>query len=107
MGRPRCDPFDAKALSKAIDAGEVTALRAYAAYASVAARPYARASWEKFINKSRGLPAQSKPKIHISVDDDDDTPNYWNKLSPVKPANVLTTIAEKASLSIKAGALYV
>ena len=107
MGRPRCDPFDAKALSKAIDAGEVTALRAYAAYASVAARPYARASWEKFINKSRRLPAQSKPKNHISVDDDDDTPNYWNKLSPVKPANVLTTIPEKASLSIKAGALYV
>jgi CRISP-associated protein Cas1 len=107
MGRPRCDPFDAKALSKAIDAGEVTALRAYAAYASVAARPYARASWEKFINKSRRLPAQSKPKNHIPVDDDGETPNYWDKLSPVKPSNVLTTITEKASLSIKAGALYV
>jgi hypothetical protein len=107
MGRPRCDPFDAKALSKAIEAGEVTSLRAYAAYASVAARPYARASWEKFINKSRFLPAQSKPIKHISVDDDDETPNYWDKLSPVKPSKVLTTITEKASLSIKAGALYV
>jgi CRISP-associated protein Cas1 len=107
MGRPRCDPFDAKALSKAIDAGEVTALRAYAAYASVAARPYARASWEKYINKSRRLPAQSKSKEPVPIEDDDDTPNYWDKLSPVKPANVLTTINEKASVSVRAGALYV
>jgi hypothetical protein len=72
MGRPRCDPFDAKALSKAIDAGEVTSLRAYAAYASVAARPYARASWEKFISQSRHLPAQSKSKEPVPIEDYDE-----------------------------------
>ena len=46
MGRPRCDPFDAAAIIVAIGKGETTPLRAYQAYASTAARPYSRASFE-------------------------------------------------------------
>lgn len=52
MARSRCDPFDALAISTAIKAGETTPLRAYEAYASTAARPYARASWEVMLKQA-------------------------------------------------------
>jgi CRISPR-associated endonuclease Cas1 len=110
MGRPRCDPFDA--VTQAIEAGETTPLRAYEAYASVAARPYARASWEIFVSQARRCapikqPPDQKSGCLVLSDDDDGVPDYWDKLSPVKPTNVLTTISDRASVSVKAGALYV
>ena len=49
MGRPRCDPFDAAAIIAAIGKGETTPLRAYQAYASTAARPYARSTFEIYL----------------------------------------------------------
>ena len=104
MGRPRCDPFDANAVAQAIEAGETTPLRAYEAYASVAARPYARASWENIVKQSRRSGEVTRPTV---IDDDDEKPNYWDTFSPVKPTNVLTTVADKASLTVKSGALYV
>jgi CRISP-associated protein Cas1 len=104
MGRPRCDPFDAKAIAQAIEAGETTPLRAYEAYASVAARPYARASWENIVKQSHRSGEVTRPTV---TDDDDERPNYWDTFSPVKPTNVLTTVADKASLTVKSGALYV
>ena len=55
MGRPRCDPFDAAAIIAAIGEGETTPFRAYQAYASTAARPYARASFETYLRRHERL----------------------------------------------------
>ena len=59
MGKTRCDPIDTKAtLSALAESGcgligpsrdAALLRRLYADYASVAARPYARASWEKVL----------------------------------------------------------
>ena len=66
MGRPRCDPFDANAIALAIETGETTPLRAYEAYASVAARPYARSSWEVLLKNCKHIKTDSKPPLTIT-----------------------------------------
>ena len=84
-------------------------LRLYRDYASKAARPYARSSWEAAIkqaqrghiredeNKPPVLP--SAPRVLARV--------YWEAQAPVKPARVLTLTAESPSLRVKGGALHV
>lgn len=71
-GRPRCDPIDYASVLAALEAGNSEAsttgqagadplatrllmMQLYRAYASVAARPYARASWEGMIPTGCGL----------------------------------------------------
>ena len=61
MGRPRCDPFDAAAIIAAIGKGETTPLRAYQDYASMAARPYARASFETVLQRHQRLAPSREP----------------------------------------------
>lgn len=108
MGRPRCDPIDVNSVLSALAAGG-TMLRLYRDYASTAARPYARSSWEAAIkqaqrghiredeNKPPVLP--SAPRVLARV--------YWEAQAPVKPARVLTLTAESPSLRVKGGALHV
>jgi CRISPR-associated endonuclease Cas1 len=103
MGRPRCDPFDANAVALAIEAGETTPLRAYEAYASVAARPYARSSWEVLLNNYKDIETDGKPPLTITHTNGQ--ASYW--FDPVKPSNILTTTFDYASLKVKGGALFV
>src|SRR6202453_4137613 len=103
MGRPRCDPFDANAVALAIEAGETTPLRAYEAYASVAARPYARSSWEVLLKNNKGIETDNKPILTIKHAKAQ--ASYW--FDPVKPSNVLTTTFDNASLKVNGGALIV
>jgi CRISPR/Cas system-associated endonuclease Cas1 len=103
MGRPRCDPFDANAVALAIEAGETTPLRAYEAYASVAARPYARSSWEVLLNNYKDIETDGKPPLTITHTNGQ--ASYW--FDPVKPSNILTTTFDNASLKVKGGALFV
>jgi hypothetical protein len=110
MGRPRCDPFDANAVALAIEAGETTPLRAYEAYASVAARPYTRSSWEVLLKNNKGIQNNNKPIPAIKdakamTGSSPVTKGYW--FDPVKPSNVLTTTFDNASLKVKGGALIV
>jgi hypothetical protein len=63
LGRPRCDPFDATAIIAAIGRGETTPLRAYQAYASTAARPYARASFESDLRRHERLGTSPEPGL--------------------------------------------
>jgi CRISPR-associated endonuclease Cas1 len=103
MGRPRCDPFNANAVALAIEAGETTPLRAYEAYASVAARPYARSSWEVLLKNCKGVETDNKPTLTIKHAKTQAA--YW--FDPVKPSNILTTTFDNASLKVKGGALIV
>jgi CRISPR-associated endonuclease Cas1 len=103
MGRPRCDPFNANAVALAIEAGETTPLRAYEAYASVAARPYARSSWEVLLKNCKDIETDSKPTLAIKYAKPQ--ASYW--FDPVKPSNILTTTLDNASLKVKGGALIV
>jgi CRISPR associated protein Cas1 len=97
--RHRCDPFEVSAVRNAIASGETTALAAYRAYASTAARPYARSSWEVMLRSRK--PAPIRPV----------TPPVPQKLasksaSPIKPSNVLTLTGENVGLSVNRGALH-
>ena len=56
----RRDPFEVSAIRAKIAKGETTERGAYAAYASTAARPYARSSFDVLL-RSRNLPAESAP----------------------------------------------
>jgi len=115
MGRPRCDPFDAAAILAAIVCGETTALRAYREYASTAARPYARSTWEMMLKKSKA--GRREPSFFVFPPPLQKT--AWGsprraqgrlsgrcgKPPPVKPSNVLTLTGDSVSLSVKRGAL--
>jgi CRISPR-associated protein Cas1 len=114
MGRPRCDPFDALAIIAALDKCETTPLRAFQDYASIAARPYARATFELLIAKAKrevaGGPARpdiaapnSSPSL---VEQDEASDAFWAEHLSVKP-RVLTTMSDNASLRVKGGALIV
>ena len=97
MTRARCDPFDAPAIRSAIAKGETTERRAYEAYASTAALPYARSSFDVML-RSRKPPAPPLPRP-IQVQ------KRVGKAPPVKPSNVLTLTGGSVSLSVKRGAL--
>jgi hypothetical protein len=68
MSRPRCDPIDTAAVAKALGEG-VPARRLYAEYASVAARPYARSSWEQLVKGAKNKSTADETKdIFASID---------------------------------------
>jgi CRISP-associated protein Cas1 len=113
MGRPRCDPFDAAAIIAAIGKGETTTLRAYQAYASTAARPYARASFETVLQRHQRLAPSREPgpavppaphAIHAAADAESNA--FWGARLAVK-SRVVTTEADNASLTVKGGSLFV
>lgn len=113
MGRPRCDPFDAAAIIAAVGKGETTPLRAYQAYASTAARPYARASFETVLQRHQRLALSREPgpsvrpaphAIDAAADAESDA--FWGTRLVVK-SRVVTTEADNASLTVKGGSLFV
>jgi CRISPR-associated endonuclease Cas1 len=103
MPRPRCDPFDANAVALAIAAGETTPLLAYEAYASTAARPYARSSWEVLLKTNMGIATNTKPSLTIMHTTNQ--ASYW--FDHVKPSNILTTTFESNDLKVRGDALIV
>jgi hypothetical protein len=97
MARPRCDVFDAAAAREAIADGRVTARQVYEAYCATAARPYARSTWELMLRRSHEAPGSKSPGVSAP----------WPDLANAKPAHVLTTMSDRASLKVRAGALIV
>jgi hypothetical protein len=98
--RPRCDPIDIPAIRAAIAKGETTERRAYQVYASTAARPYARSSFDvmlraRTLRQTQGQPAERAFSIQPAL----------GRATPVKPSKVLTLTGDSASLSVKRGAL--
>jgi CRISPR-associated endonuclease Cas1 len=93
-----CDPIDIPATLLALAAGKPRRI-IYAEYASVAAVPYARASWEVVLRQGRQQPPPPKPKsrLHAIVEDG----------GPIKPSTVLALVSDAPSLTIKGGALHV
>jgi hypothetical protein len=63
MGRPLRDPFDMLAIIADLDAGKTRPLKAYQEYASVAARPYARSTFELLLQQAR---RGASRKVHAS-----------------------------------------
>ena len=99
MGRPRCDVFDPPAIRAAIAKGETTERGAYEAYASTAARPYARSSFDIMLRSRRPLAESVLPPLRPVASVSRKGP------TPVKPSNVLTLTGDSVSLSVKRGAL--
>jgi CRISP-associated protein Cas1 len=114
MGRHRCDPFDALAIITALDEHKTTPLKAYQDYASVAARPYARATFELLMAKAKRKAADGPDRSDVAVanaspslaEQDDASDAFWAEHLPVKP-RILTTLSDNASLRVKGGALIV
>jgi hypothetical protein len=105
MGRARCDPFDAPLIIAALDNREITSLKAYQEYASVAARPYARSTFELLLQQARrgasrkvyaSGPAATETQLS-AADQDAASDAHWAEYLPVKP-RVLTTVSDNASL---------
>jgi len=99
--RPRCDPFDATAIRAAVARGETTERRAYEAYASTAARPYARSSFDVMLRSRK--PPSIPPALASGRGIERERPP--ERAAPVKPSNVLTLTGESTGLSVKRGAL--
>jgi CRISP-associated protein Cas1 len=114
MGRPRCDPFDMLAIIADLDAGKTTPLKAYQEYASVAARPYARSTFDLLLQQARRgasrkvyASGQAATETQLSAADQDAaSDSFWANHLPIK-AHVLTTVSDNASLRVKGGALIV
>jgi hypothetical protein len=120
--RARCDPIDYEAtLSMLAESGcgligpsreAATLRRLYADYASVAARPYARATWELMLRKAeRKVDSSHVSGLHMSekaeaVEQDEASDAHWAERLQVKP-RILTTVGDNASLRVKGGALVV
>ena len=109
--RPRCDPFDASTIRAAIASGETTERRAYEAYASTAARPYARSSFDLMLRSRKSAEKHAAPPMFPRSGQ---APRRFDPriksgerkhVAPVKPSNVLTLIGESVSLSVNRGAL--
>lgn len=97
MGRPSCDPIDIATTLADLAAGKPRPI-VYADYASVAARPYARASWETILRKGRQEPRPiPKPRQHAIIADG----------GPIKPSTVLALVSDGPSLTVKGDALHV
>lgn len=110
MSRPLCDPIDLPNILSDLAQGLTTPLKAYREYASEAARPYARSTFEVILDRARN--ATSKPNDKREAPQSDDplrdmaSDAYWARFLPVKP-RVLTTVHDNASLRMKGGALIV
>ena len=72
-------------------------MAAYRSYASTAARPYARSSWEQMVRSRRRAERRQPPPARLQ---------FASKSAPVKPSNVLTLTGENVGLSVNRGALH-
>lgn len=114
MGRPLRDPFDMLAIIADLDDGKTTPLKAYQEYASVAAHPYARSTFELLLQQARRgtsrkiyASGRSATETQLSAADQDASSDaFWANRLPIKPS-VLTTVCDNASLRVKGGALIV
>jgi hypothetical protein len=128
MGKNRCDPINyQETLSALAESGcgligssrDAAALRRlYADYASVAARPYARASWEMLLRKAqRGTEKkrsqQEMKGTCVGMDhkyadawsiQEADTSFEWTPT--VKPANILTLSSDAPMLYVSGDCLH-
>jgi CRISPR-associated endonuclease Cas1 len=86
------------AVRTAIASGETTAMAAYRSYASTAARPYARSSWEQMVRSRRPAEPRQSPLAGLQF--------ARKRAAPVKPSNVLTLAGENVGLSVNRGALH-
>jgi CRISPR-associated endonuclease Cas1 len=125
MGKNRCDPIDTQAtLSALAESGcgligpsrDAAALRRlYVAYASVAARPYARATWEMLLRKAQRGTEKKRSQQEIKdtcVGMDHKYANAWSiqdtclEWTPaVKPANILTLSSDAPMLYVRGDCL--
>ena len=96
MGRPRCDPFDAKAARAAIASGAKTERAIYLEYAATAARPYARVSFTMLL---RGAATPPKARRDWSRP----LPTDGVSAAPVKPR--ILSLSPGGGLRVQAGAL--
>jgi CRISP-associated protein Cas1 len=97
MARQRCDPFDIAAVRAAIDRGEQSERAAYLAYASTAARPYARSTFSVMVRAKQRVPkAASLP--NIAAPD-----HHWREREPVKPR--ILSLLPGGGLRVQAGSL--
>lgn len=120
MGRAVCDPFDATAIAELLISFRTTRLHAYRDYASEAARPYARSSFEGMIDaalkrirqspgQARGLAiADGRASVVIPAPHalDEASDAYWSQFLSVK-SSVVTTISDATSISVRGNALIV
>jgi hypothetical protein len=101
MARARCDQFDVAAVRAAIDRGEQSERAAYLAYASTAARPYARSTFSVMVRAKQRAPmppmpqATSRPNLAA--------PDHWRERAPVKPG--VLSLSPGGGLRVHAGAL--
>jgi len=129
MTKPRCDPIDIQATLNVLAerACELVGARRdpatlrqlYANYASVAARPYARASWEKALRAAQSKPDPktmretsqklgSRSQMNSSLMTDWPMgEERWAYAPPVKPATVLTLLSDAPMLYVRGIALSV
>src|SRR3984957_4714118 len=96
MARPRCDPFDPAVIRAAIDKGDMTERAAYIAYASTAARPYARTSFTLLLKRCAPLPKARR-------EDGQALSHRWRERVPVKPR--ILSLSPGGGLRVQAGAL--
>src|SRR5271166_4573506 len=122
MSRPLCDPIDLPRVLSELAQGRTTPLKAYREYASEAARPYARSTFEQILDRARKGSPESDNKREVSqpgfpfdktnmvpgddASNDEASDVYWEKFLPVKP-RILTTVHDNTSLRVKGGALVV
>jgi len=95
MSRPRCDPFDVKAIRAAVEQGETTERAAYLAYAASAARPYARSTFTLILK--RGAPLKAEKPTCAAVFE------RWRERAAVKPR--ILALSPGGGLRVQAGAL--
>jgi CRISPR-associated endonuclease Cas1 len=120
MTKPRCDPIEIQAtLSELAEhrcglvggsRDPATLRRLYADYASVAARPYARASWEKVLRAAQKGRRLEDDDSHVNKPRANHLPpgvrsNALDWLSPVKPVNVLTLRSDAPMLYVRGDTL--
>jgi len=98
MSRPRCDPFDAAAILAAIADGATSERKAYLAYASTAARPYARSTFTIMLRRRPALePIEArKAEPPASVAD-------WRERLSAKPR--ILSLAAGGGLRVQKAAL--
>src|SRR5271165_2722020 len=110
MSRPLCDPIDTTRILGELAQRRTTPLKAYREYASEAARPYARSTFEQILDRARKGSSEPNDKREVpQIEDassDMASDAHWAKFLPVKP-RVLTTVHDNTALRVKGGALIV
>jgi len=102
MARPRCDPFDIAAVRAAIDKGSPERAE-YAAYASRAARPYARSTFSTMLRADRAKPLALAPSLPSQGPEGDAADAHWRERGPVKPR--ILSLSPGGGLRVQAGSL--